>query len=724
MKRGLVSLFFYANLAVVTAILGYKVYLFASAPDASAVLLDQIESAEQRSAESETLSFAVIGEANNSIGLFERQIIPMINRSDAEFLVSAGNIVSGGGEDKYRALLGTLSRLEKPYLLTFGENEHAEFGSGRFYQRFGPHFYEVRLESVRLIFLDSTGRTPIDWQERWLSDLLAGESDRQVIVFIGHPLVDPIPETLFEPARGAWSAPADRDRLMGLLSELGVDAVISAGSATFSDRSVDGIRHILTGGAGGFVLNNDVSFYHYLDVTIEPQGMSVDVVRMNTAPTALTRRIEGFWFFIYAFFYIGMWNFLLIFSGFMILGVYLFNRLFRTPPYYPSYDAPPSVDLGRPMRVAMFTNTYLPFIGGVPVSIERLKRGLERQNHEVRVICPNHGDVNDDPTVLRLPVLLRLGRMISISNPFHSSIRGAVSAFDPDVVHVHHPFWLGGTGLRMARRLDVPTVFTYHTRLDQFAHMVPFPSVLFRNVVSHWIIRRFANACDQIIVPTPVTRDYMHLIGVNRPVHVLPTGIEIERYESRDTSRLHKLNTCINPDNRVLLVTVARLSQEKNLGFIIEAIARLKLRKVPPFRLIVLGEGEQRSELERLIQDKGLSDDIQLLGGVPYEDVPDYLALASIFVYASASETQGIVILEAMAAQLPVVAVNSSGIDAFVRHQETGLGTDALHRLLNDNAAQRSMGRAARSVARHYSVDAFASGAVFVYESALGSWTE
>jgi glycosyltransferase involved in cell wall biosynthesis len=112
--------------------------------------------------------------------------------------------------------------------------------------------------------------------------------------------------------------------------------------------------------------------------------------------------------------------------------------------------------------------------------------------------------------------------------------------------------------------------------------------------------------------------------------------------------------------------------------------------------------------------------------------VPDYLALASIFVYASASETQGIVILEAMAAQLPVVAVNSSGIDAFVRHQETGLvtpenvelWTDALHRLLNDNAAQRSMGRAARSVARHYSVDAFASGAVFVYESALGSWTE
>jgi hypothetical protein len=138
MRRGLVSVFFYINLAIVAAILSYKIYLYAAAPDASALLLEQIERIEARSGTAAEVSFTVIGEANNSIGLFEREIIPRVNSSDADVLISTGNIVSGGGEDKYRALLGTLSHLEKPYLLTFGENEYAEFGSGRFYQRFGP----------------------------------------------------------------------------------------------------------------------------------------------------------------------------------------------------------------------------------------------------------------------------------------------------------------------------------------------------------------------------------------------------------------------------------------------------------------------------------------------------------------------------------------------------------------------------------------------------------
>jgi len=733
MKRGLVSVFFYVNLAIVAAILSYKVYLYAAAPDASALLLEQIERIEAQSGAAASVSFAVIGEANNSIGVFEREIIPHVNSSDADVLISTGNIVSGGGEDKYRALLGTLSRLEKPYLLTFGENEYAEFGSGRFYQRVGPHFYDVELRSVRLIFLDSTGRTPTDWQERWLRDLLETEDTRPdtrtVIVFLGHPLVDPAPQTLFAPEPGAWSAPPDRDRLLALLADMGVEMVISAGAATFSDRRVDGIRHILTGGAGGFVLNDDTSFYHYLDVQVGPGGITVDVTRLDTAPTALAQRIEGFWFFIYSLFYVGIWNFLLIFSGFMILGVYLFNRLFRAPGYYPSYDMPPPVELGRPMRIAMFTNTYLPFIGGVPISIARLKRGLEEQGHEVQVICPSYGKSETDPTILRVPVLLRLGEMFRVANPFPRGIKGAVAAFDPDVIHLHHPYWLGGLGLRLARRLKVPTVFSYHTRLDQYGHALPFLSILFQNVLSHWIIRRFANQCDQIIVPTPVTRDYIRLIGVTRPVHILPTGIDLERYAVTDSARLGALQARMNPDGRRLLITVARLSPEKNLGFLIRAMARLKHLKVPPFRLIILGEGAEHARLAQLVTDLDLTDDVRLLGRVPYEEVPAYLAVADIFVYASFSETQGMVILEAMAAGLPVVAVNASGIDAFVAHEKTGfvtteninLWTHALYQLLQDDGKQAAMGQAARAVAKRHSTDAFAAGVSDAYRAALGS---
>lgn len=158
-------------------------------------------------------------------------------------------------------------------------------------------------------------------------------------------------------------------------------------------------------------------------------------------------------------------------------------------------------------------------------------------------------------------------------------------------------------------------------------------------------------------------------------------------------------------------------------------MAKLKDRSAPPFRLVVLGDGEERGHLEALIDEKGLSRDIQLLGSVPYWDVPNYLALAKIFVYASASETQGMVILEAMAAGLPVVAVNSSGIDAFVTHRQTGLvtpqnvdlWTEALHGLLLDEATQRAMSRSAGKIASQYSVEAFAEGAAVVYQTALGS---
>ncbi|TQS70828.1 glycosyltransferase [Rhodobacteraceae bacterium] len=729
-RRRWLSVFFYTNLAVLLAVLGYKVYLYAAAPEASALLVEQIERVERATKGRDTLSFAVVGEANNSIGVFEKNIIPRVNASDADFLVSAGNLLSGGGEDKYRAILGTLSHLQKPYLLTFAEHELDEFGGSRFYRRFGPHFYSIDLDAVRLVFLDSTGRTPTDWQERWLRDILQAPTRQPVIVFTGHPLIDPVPETLFAPDRGAWSTGEGRLRLLGLLRDLGVDMVISAGAATYSDQTVDGIRHIVTGGAGGFVLNDDTSFYHYLQVAVRPEGLSVRMQHVDTAPTIWARRIEGLWFYVYSLFYVGIWNFLLIFSALVIVAVYLFNRLFRERQFYPNYEMPEPVDLGRPLRIAMFTNTYLPFIGGVPISVDRLKRGLEAQGHEVLLICPSYGADTPDPCVVRVPTLWRSGMMIRIANPWHPRIKRRLRAFSPDIVHLHHPYWLGTLGLRMARALKVPAVFTYHTRLEQFAHVVPLPGALFRNVVAHSIISRFANRCDQVIVPTPVTRDYIRLIGVQVPVSVQPTGVDTKRYRGHPPEMLAALRQTLNPDGRLLLVTVARLSAEKNIGFILRAMAALKERNAPPFRLIVLGDGDERANLEAMITKLGLTDDVNLLGDIPSDDVPAHLCISDVFVFASAAETQGMVVLEAMAAGLPAVAVNSSGIDAFVENRKTGyvtpdsltIWTDALHGLLSDATHRKDMGAAAMTAAASYSVEVFSTEIAAIYGTQIAAF--
>lgn len=729
MSRALLSFLFYVNLAIVLTIAGYRLYLFASAPDASALLAGQIDRIEVAAAADDPLRFAVIGEGNNSIGMLERQIIPRINASDLAFVVSAGNIVSGGSEDKYRALLGTLSHLDVPYLLTFGENEYDEFGSTPFYQRFGPHFYSITLPQLRLVFLDATGRTPTDWQERWLRDILLPEDQTPVIVFIGHPLVAPAQETLFKPDEGAWSEPEDRDRMLALLSDLDVDLVVSAGAATFSDQTVNGLRHVVTGGAGGFVVNDDVSFYHYLELSVNEGDIAVDVMRIDTAPTLIARQIEGIWFFIYSLFYAGWVNFLLIFSGFIIASVYLYNVLFRARSYYPDYDFRTPADLGRPIRIVMFTNTYLPFVGGVANSVHRLKTGLERQGHEVLVIAPAYDHQCDEQGVTRVPTLFGKSGIFQAANPFHLPTWRAVSDFKPDVIHIHHPYWLGSLGLHLARRLKVPAIFTYHTRLEQFSHAVLFIGVLFRNVIAHWLVRRFANKCAEIIVPTPITRDYIRLIGVDRPVHVHPTGVEIEDYQSADPEQLARLASRYNPDERDILITVSRLSREKNLDFLIAAMQELKAREAPPFRLLIIGEGKEHAPLAEVIRDRGLSAEVQLVGAVPPDEIPQYLGMADLFVFASVSETQGMVVLEAMAAGLPVVAVNATGVDAFVQSRLTGMltdknvaaWTDAVHSLLTNRAERRAMGRAALEMARQHSVAQFSTDIAKVYLTAISA---
>lgn len=729
MKRALLSLFFYANVVIVLTIGGYRLYLYVSAPDTSALLAGQIGRIEAEVRPDQPLHFAVVGEGNNSIGVLERQVIPRLNASGVDFVVSAGNIVSGGGEDKYRALLGTLSHLDIPYLLTFANNEYDEFGSARFYQRFGPHFYELSLPQAQLVFLDGTGRTPIDWQERWLRDIVHPEDTTPVIVFVGHPLIEPRQETLFPPETGAWSEPPDRDRILAIFAELGVDTVISAGAATYSDQTLDGIRYLVTGGAGGFVVNDETSFYHYLDLRVDQGRIDVEMIPVDTTPTSLARQIEGLWFFIYALFYVGWLNFLLIFSAFVITGVYLYNRLFRERSYYPDYNLRAPVDLGRPLRVVMFTNTYLPFVGGVAISVNRLRHGLEQLGHEVLVVAPAYDPGPREPGIVRVPTLFGTGGLIRVANPLHPRSRRAVRDFKPDVIHIHHPFWLGSLGLHMAGRLGIPAVFTYHTRLEQFAHTIPLPGALFRNVIAHWLVRRFANRCDEIIVPTPVTRDYVRLIGVDRPVHIHPTGIQIERFQAHDPDRLADLRARHNPDGRMILITVSRLSKEKNLDFLLAAMRELRDRHAPPFRLLIIGDGEERAHLAQVIADKGLGADVRLIGVVPEQDIPDYLAIADLFVFASTSETQGMVILEAMAAGLPVVAVNGSGVNAFVQHRQTGLLTDenvepwadAVHALLVNRAERHAMARAALDDARLHSVERFSADVAKVYQTAIGT---
>ncbi|MCF8026084.1 MAG: glycosyltransferase [Desulfobacteraceae bacterium] len=730
-RRNLLKLLFYINLCIVGLLIGYKIYLNLFAPEIEALHSEQVSRIEKKLAGKESYSFAVVGNISNSVSMFEQRIIPVLNEADLDFVVSAGNAVSGGGEDKYRALQGTLRHLDIPYLLTFGQNESEGFGSPRFYDYFGPHFFSIRAGSTRLIFLDSTGKTDWQWQIRWLNDLLGQDNSVNCFLFIGHPPLRPDQEVAFDEPEDYLHPLKFRDALLAAVEKYGIDTVFSNNLPLYSEQMRKGTRFIITGGAGGLVLNNETSFYHFVSVDVGANGeVRHSLHRLEIGRHPVLKQIESLWFFIYSLFYVSYVNFILIVSALLLVAIKLYNAVFVGKEYYPDYDLDPAPWLENSLRIVMFTNNYLPFIGGVPISIERLRNGLCSTGDEILVVAPSYpGGAEKEENVLRVPSLLTMGkkREFRITNIFLPRIFKSVKAFKPGIIHLHHPFWLGSLGLFIARRLKTPAVYTYHTRLEEYAHFVPLPGMLFRNLISHALVKRFANKCDSIIVPTHSTEEYLRMIGVKKPIFVQPTGIEYQRLQQVGDQEVEKLRKSLDIGDERIFISVSRLSNEKNIDFMIDAIDRLSKRTERKFRVLLIGEGHQRERLQQRIESLGLENIFILVGAVPPEDMAAWYRLGDAFLFTSKSETQGMVILEAMAAGLPVVAVRASGIDDVVREGFNGFKTpekkkqwcSRVQLLLEDEDLRQKMAGHARQFARDYSVEKFTQNIREIYATTL-----
>ncbi|MDN7137229.1 glycosyltransferase [Pseudidiomarina sp. 1ASP75-14] len=735
-KKRWLKILFYLNVVIVTALVSYKVYLNVVTPEFFGVHNEQLVAINKTIEAKQDYSFAVVGNINNSIGIFERRIIPRLNASELDFVISAGNAVSSGGEDKYRALNGTLSHLEKPYLLTFGQHEYEEFGSFRFYDHYGPHFFTFTAGDSRFIFLDSTEKTPWRWQARWLKDLLQADTSRHRFVFIGHPLLRPEEDFLLAEADDYLQPEAFRQELLATLSEYPVDRVFSANVAMYAEQQHHGIPFITTGGAGGLVLNQDESFYHYVEVMVSAEhGVEHRVIDLPVGQHPILKQLESFWFFIHSLFYVGYLNFILLVSLFLAISIKLYNAVFVGKSYYPDYDIDATPWLKKSLQVAMFTNNYLPFIGGVPISIDRLRRGLMASKDKVLIVAPRYREkAEDEEDVVRTPSLFSFGAKseFRFANIFSAAVRKKVKQFKPDLIHSHHPFWIGSLGVYMARRLKIPVVYTYHTRLEHYSHNVIIPGSLFNNIIVHALVRRFANKCDSVIVPTHSTEEYLRMIGVKGDIYVQPTGIEFERFHSVDEQAVAKLKAELQVTDETVFVSVARLSNEKNIDFMIEALAALKQRSEKAFRFLLIGDGPQRQRLQEKVDSLGLRQQVTLVGSVPPEAMPSWYQLGDVFLFASQSETQGMVILEAMAAGLPVVAVRASGIDDVIKEGANGFKTparqslwlDKVTVLLEDPATREKMAQQAIDCAASHSIENFTAEVRTVYAETLARFEQ
>lgn len=379
------------------------------------------------------------------------------------------------------------------------------------------------------------------------------------------------------------------------------------------------------------------------------------------------------------------------------------------------------------MRIAMMTNTYVPHVGGVARSVDAFAGRLRRAGHEVLVACPHfEGTEDGEPGIVRVPALEHWQDSdFSLPLPLTAGLHRAVKAFQPDVLHSHHPFLLGDTALRASAALEVPIVFTHHTMYERYTRYVPLPlppPQLERLAIE--VATGYANLCDAVIAPSASLRRVLLDRHVERPVTVVPTGIDTARFTRGDGARWRS-DHAIPATNRIV-GHVGRLSPEKNLLFLTRCLVE-HATKDATVRIAIVGSGPLEGPMRREFERAGLSDRVHWLGALENEALIDAYAAMDVFGFASTTETQGIVLAEAMAAGVPVVALAASGVNEIVRDgvngrllasQRVDIFSDALAWTIRAEHHAR-LSRGARDSARDWSVDRSGERLVAVYERVL-----
>lgn len=322
------------------------------------------------------------------------------------------------------------------------------------------------------------------------------------------------------------------------------------------------------------------------------------------------------------------------------------------------------------MNVLMFTNTYLPIVGGVSESVQRLKTRLQKEGHRVLVVAPKlQGQPRHESDVVRVAAVQHFnGSDFSLPVPIPGQLYEAIEAFDPDIVHSHHPFLLGDTAARAAQTYGLPLVFTHHTLYEHYTHYVPGDSPRMQRFAVA-LSTEYTRLCDAVIAPSESVRDLLHLRGAKDAVHVVPSGVDTHRFSRGDGAQLRRRMGI--PADAYVVGHVGRLAREKNLPFLAKAVARL-LVKQPRTHFLVVGDGGARMVMHEAAVSAGVADRFHFTGKLHDQTLIDAYHAMDVFAFASHSETQGMVLVEAMAAGLPVVAVNAPGVREVLEHGKNG----------------------------------------------------
>ncbi|MBL7198220.1 MAG: glycosyltransferase [Candidatus Omnitrophica bacterium] len=379
------------------------------------------------------------------------------------------------------------------------------------------------------------------------------------------------------------------------------------------------------------------------------------------------------------------------------------------------------------MNILMMTNTYKPIVGGLERSLENFTKEYRKRGHKVLIVVPEFKNIpKNEKDVIRVAAIQHFnGTDFSVKLPISKRLSDSLKKFKPDIVHSHHPFLIGDTALRVASRCRIPIVFTFHTLYEHNTHYVSGGSKTLRRFVVA-LATGYANLCDSVFVPSQSIADLLHERGVKTSITVIPTGIYVENFAKGNKEKFRaKIKV---PQDAFIVGFVGRIALEKNMYFLSKTVA-LFLKKKKNAYFLIVGKGPLVDDIKYFFRQEGLRDRLICIGILGGQDLVDAYQAMDVFAFASHTETQGLVLTEAMAAGIPVVAVDAPGVRDVVKDYANGrlLVSDeekafvsALQRFTELSTKEREIfKKMAQETAKNFSIDKSVDYALDVYTMAI-----
>lgn len=374
------------------------------------------------------------------------------------------------------------------------------------------------------------------------------------------------------------------------------------------------------------------------------------------------------------------------------------------------------------MKIGIFTECFEPVINGVVHSIDSTKKGLEGLDHKVYVFTPDYKNKNlKDPTVVPCPSFPIGGTSYHFIYKLSDKIKKI--AQELDIYHTHHPFLMGRRAQNLAKEFSKPVIFTHHTQYDQYLAYVPLFKRLAGAALKNYL-KKFCNNCTMVIAPSEEIAEVIKKYGTKSPIEVVHNGIEIERFEKKNSPEPKILS--VLPQNKKIVLYTGRVAYEKNIDFLVRSFAET-VRMMPNAFLVLVGSGAAEDDIKKLASDLKIEKNVIMTGAVKYDEIPTFYEHADIFAAASETDVHPLIALEAIAAGLPVIAVRAIGFSDIVKDGETGFLTSKsekefslkIIKLLDNDPLRERMSRLAIKDSKNYSICAAAKNMVSAYEKAL-----